>query len=292
MTNGESKHDSDFEEDIIVTRQEEERDPEAEAEFDRELAKMMSESLDSRKFDRKPMFDVPLPMRRAQREAITAADDSGNEGGTATPPNANTMAFSLMTKKGNRQQAWKLWSRSNDPADKKVQTRTIEMPSDSHFAVAMKSQKEAERAEQQRIKNLVLNYDLQDSSTDAGTDTAISDYFSPPNPNFRHQRPAGFPLVPLNENTLAHNYLSKGLGGEKHASSHHQHNASLQQSSTSNNSIARPPDKSGTNRSGHRARKLQLSDVDWYDQKPESSRSRGRGSFPGGSYHGPRRTAG
>ena len=104
ITNGDSKHDSDFE-DIVVTRYEEERDPEAEAEFDREFSKMMSESLDSRKFDRKPMFDVPLPMRRAQRETTTAADDSGNEGGTSTPPNANTMAFSLMTKKGNKQQA-------------------------------------------------------------------------------------------------------------------------------------------------------------------------------------------
>ena len=66
---------------------------------------MMSESLDSRKFDRKPVFDVPLPMRRAPRETIATADDSGNEGGNATPPNASTMAFSLMTKKGNRQQA-------------------------------------------------------------------------------------------------------------------------------------------------------------------------------------------
>ena len=72
---------------------------------------MMSESLESRKFDRKPMFDVPLPMRRAQRETITA-DDSGNEGGTATPPNTNTMAFSLMTKKGNRQQASSLQNHS------------------------------------------------------------------------------------------------------------------------------------------------------------------------------------
>lgn len=75
---------------------------------------MMSESLDSRKFDRKPMFDVPLPMRRAQRETVTAADDSGNEGGTATPPNANTMAFSLMTKKGNRQQVGDFWCQSNE----------------------------------------------------------------------------------------------------------------------------------------------------------------------------------
>lgn len=103
MTNGEEKHDSDFEDNIVVTRQEEERDPEAEAEFDRELAKMMSESLDSRKFERKALFDVPLPMRRAQRETTAAGENIGNDGAT-TPTNANTTAFSLMTKKGNRQQ--------------------------------------------------------------------------------------------------------------------------------------------------------------------------------------------
>lgn len=78
-------------------------DPEAEADFDREFAKMMAESLDSRKFDRKPLFDVPLPMRRAQRDIPMAGDESPVEG-TSTPPNPNTMAFSLMTKKGNKQQ--------------------------------------------------------------------------------------------------------------------------------------------------------------------------------------------
>ncbi|KAH0538792.1 hypothetical protein FGG08_004624 [Glutinoglossum americanum] len=104
---------SDFEdEDIIVTRQEEERDPEADAEFDRELAKMMAESLDSRKFERKSQFDVPLPMKRS-----IARD-----------------------------------------------TRTVELPSDSNFAVAMKTKQQAEREEQQRIKNLVLNYDLRDDN--------------------------------------------------------------------------------------------------------------------------------
>ena len=102
--NGQLKHDSDFEEEIVVTRQEEERDPEAEAEFDRELAKMMSDSLDSRKFDRKAMFDVPLPMRKAPREASTTADDSDNEV-LASPQPTNIMAFSLMTKRGNKQQA-------------------------------------------------------------------------------------------------------------------------------------------------------------------------------------------
>ena len=63
----------------------------------------MSESLDSRKFERKPVFDVPLPMRRAQKDTSTAGDESPTEG-ASTPPNPNTMAFSLMTKKGNKQQ--------------------------------------------------------------------------------------------------------------------------------------------------------------------------------------------
>ena len=98
-----SRNDSDSDELIVVTRQEEERDPEAEAEFDRELQKMMSESLDSRKFERKPVFDVPLPMRKAQRPQTAGSDGSDGER-VASPPLTNTMAFSLMTKKGNRQQ--------------------------------------------------------------------------------------------------------------------------------------------------------------------------------------------
>jgi regulator of nonsense transcripts 2 len=90
------------EEAIIVTRHEEELDPEAEAEFEREYAKMMAESLESRKFERKPLFDVPLPMRRKDREVITPIDSVSEEPvATAT---SNTMAFSLLTKRGNRQQ--------------------------------------------------------------------------------------------------------------------------------------------------------------------------------------------
>lgn len=61
------------------------------------------------------------------------------------------MAFSLLTKKGNRQQ-----------------TRTVALPSDSTFAIAMKTQQQAEREEQQRIKNLVLNYDLRESEDQDG----------------------------------------------------------------------------------------------------------------------------
>ena len=120
----------------------------------------------------------------------------------------------------------------------------------------MKSQKEAERAERLNIKNLVLNYDLRDSNADqTGTDSQL--YFSQPNPNIRNATPSV---------TNTHHDLTKGTSGEKHAASTHQHNVSLQQSSSKPNPEPRPTDKSGANRSGHRVKKLQLSDVDWYVQ--------------------------
>lgn len=90
------------EEDIVVQLRQEERDPEADAEFDLELAKMMADSLDSRKFERKPVFDVPLPIRRAglSREPTVGSEMVD----VASPTTQGTMAFSLLTKKGNRQQ--------------------------------------------------------------------------------------------------------------------------------------------------------------------------------------------
>ncbi|PHH59009.1 hypothetical protein CDD81_3946 [Ophiocordyceps australis] len=144
-SNCESVYDDD---DVVVSRQQEMVDPQIEADFEREYAKMMTESLESRKFERKQLFDVPLPVRPKNREppAPTAMEDSA-----ATPQRTSTMAFSLLTKKGNRQQ-----------------TRTVELPSDSTFAVAMKTQQRAEKEEQQRIKNLVLNYDLHQSEDQEG----------------------------------------------------------------------------------------------------------------------------
>ncbi|OAL02894.1 ARM repeat-containing protein [Phaeosphaeriaceae sp. SRC1lsM3a] len=173
------------EEQIVVTRPEDERDPEADAEFDRELAKLMSESAESRKFERKPVFDVPLPMRRA-KEAAANAEDSGNEAPAPIMP-SNTVKFSLLSKRGNR-----------------TQTRSIDLPSDSTFAVAMRNKQQADKEEQQRIKSLVLNYN---EARDDGDDTALD---KTPNP-----------------------YAQPRL------------------------------DKAGHNRSNQRARKLQLSDVNW-----------------------------
>jgi regulator of nonsense transcripts 2 len=102
--NAEHEDDSASEEDdddeqIFVARPDEERDPEADAEFDRAFEKMLAESLESRRFDRKPIFDVPLPMRPSRREGNNNTEEAGSE-----PQAPATMAFSLMTKKGNKQQ--------------------------------------------------------------------------------------------------------------------------------------------------------------------------------------------
>jgi regulator of nonsense transcripts 2 len=101
----------------------------------------------------------------------------------------------------------------------------VALPSDSTFAIAMKTQQAAEREEQQRIKNLVLNYDLRDGEDQDGESLAPSKL---PNLNI------------------------------------HKLNAGLDKAAATNHSR---PDKSGNNRSGQRARKLQLSDVDWLAKK-------------------------
>jgi regulator of nonsense transcripts 2 len=99
VSDGEEEH-------IVVTRYEDERDPEADAEFDRELSKMMAESAESRKFERKQIFDVPLPMRRKGEAAGTATEEQPPTtpivAEAPTTPNS-TMKFSLLSKRGNRQ---------------------------------------------------------------------------------------------------------------------------------------------------------------------------------------------
>lgn len=109
-----------------------------------------------------------------------------------------------------------------------MQTRTVALPSDSQFAIAMKTQQQAEKEEQQRIKNLVLNYDLRENEDLDG-----------------EAHPA-----PLQPNTNIH---SNSLGNDKAT---HHHN--------------RAENRSVKERGGQRVRKLQFSDVDWYD-KPQSN---------------------
>ncbi len=118
------------------------------------------------------------------------------------------------------------------------QTKTIELPSDSSFAVSMKSQQAAEREEQQRIKNLVLNYDLREDDQHDGISS-------------------DFPYGPIVQPPLQRNPNTKGL---KPGLDHY------------NPPLSRA-EKSG--RYAPRARRLNLSDVDWYGTKTELARGPG-----------------
>ena len=106
----------------------------------------------------------------------------------------------------------------------------------------MLNQQQAERAEQQRIKNLVLNYDLREETEPDGDSplSSVNNYHNilQPNPNIKPKTPT--PQTRLEQQT----YDSEGTI-DKH---------------TTQSRL----DKAGNNRSTQRARKLQLSDVDWY----------------------------
>lgn len=300
--------DSDEEEHIVVTRPEDHRDPEADAEFDRELAKLMAESAESRKFDRKPMFDVPLPMRRTVRDATTnvAAEESGAESRSQSPADGpGMMRFALLSKRGPKQQvSFPKLMRPLRILLTQKQTRAIDLPSDSTFAVAMRTQQQAEREEQQRIKNLVLNYDLTDDQQDGEEPS----FHYVHNPNSRRAHLVG--KGTLNQSLPTRN----NRGGQTahrpalNTASPYQHfntvddkrrtsldsgyssppllppastkppatnvNQTILHADGTEGSFESPPqiqparvDKSGNTRSKQRSRKLQLGDIDWYGRR-------------------------
>ena len=141
----------------------------------------------------------------------------------------------------------------------------------------MRSQQEAERAEQQRIKNLVLNYDLTDDQHD-GEEPAF---------HYIHQ-PNSKRTVLVGKGSLNKSLKAKyDRGQSQHSTSSDEignsgaHSPLLpdikrQDSFTDETGVidhqyGQPkPDKSGNSRSKQRARKLQLGDIDWYGNRSRS----------------------
>ena len=95
----------------------------------------------------------------------------------------------------------------------------------------MRSKQQADKEEQQRIKSLVLNYnEARDDADDTTGDTPFHYTLQPNTNRKRTETPQGLDKTP--------------------------------------NPYAQPRlDKAGANRSNQRARKLQLSDVNWYDSR-------------------------
>ncbi|TPX58145.1 hypothetical protein SpCBS45565_g08073 [Spizellomyces sp. 'palustris'] len=119
-------------EDTVVVHVQHELDEEADDDFEQQFSRMMQESMDTRRNDRKSTFDAPVPVRMKPSNATESQEEAGN----------GQVAFTLLTKKGNKQQV-----------------KTMALPADSSFVISTRSKQEAEQEEKQHLKQLVLNYE-------------------------------------------------------------------------------------------------------------------------------------
>ncbi|KAJ7076399.1 armadillo-type protein [Mycena belliarum] len=121
---------------------------EAEAEFAKELAKMVTDtSAESRKVDKKTalaLWDAAVlpPGTRKKRP-----DEGEDEQGTHLPESQNVMNFTVITKRGNKQQ-----------------TRQMAVPAASAMAVHTRTAQQQDRVEQQHLKRLVLDYEQREEA--------------------------------------------------------------------------------------------------------------------------------
>lgn len=119
-------------------------------EFEKELQKMMSESIEARRTEARqgPRVEMTVPMNlfRANVPKGRTEEDTS----LAPPPDApNSMAFKVFLKKGNKQTV-----------------RNIFVPLESTLAVNSKANQNAEREEQKQLKRLVLSYEQSQEDDD------------------------------------------------------------------------------------------------------------------------------
>ncbi|KAK9476300.1 armadillo-type protein [Lipomyces japonicus] len=142
------RFDSEYDEDDVQRGRR--SDPLEDEEFDRELAKLLSEGLESRKSERRAALDVPLPLIRQQPQPaysvidLTNRDKDGDDNLTRDhhSQGPKNMQFRLLTKKGNRQLVHK-----------------VDVPVQSSIAVSTRMKQIEAEQERQRIKSYVLNYE-------------------------------------------------------------------------------------------------------------------------------------
>ncbi|KAJ7178431.1 transcription factor [Mycena crocata] len=121
---------------------------EAEAEFAKELAKMVTDSsAESRKVDKKTalaLWDAAVLPPGTRKKRPDEADDELHP---RQGDSQNVMNFTVITKRGNKQQ-----------------TRQIAVPSASALAVHTRSAQQQDRVEQQHLKRLVLDYEQREEA--------------------------------------------------------------------------------------------------------------------------------
>ncbi|KAG6845896.1 hypothetical protein H0H87_000702 [Tephrocybe sp. NHM501043] len=121
---------------------------EADAEFAKELAKMVTDtSGDSRKVDKKTalaLWDSSVLPPTVRKKKIEEGDDDGEMSELSRP---DVMAFTVLTKRGNKQH-----------------TRQLAVPAESALAVHTRSAQLQDKVEQQHLKRLVLDYEQREEA--------------------------------------------------------------------------------------------------------------------------------
>lgn len=135
----------------------------------------------------------------------------------------------------------------------------------------MRTQQQAEKAEQQRIKNLVLNYDLTDDQPD-GEPPAFH-YVQSNNNSVRLVGMGSLNKGPSNCGQSQHSTRksdAQSLSPVDSVQDDRQLSTEAQANQTGSfETLHNGPryDKAGNSRQRQRARKLQLGDIDWYGNK-------------------------
>ncbi|RDB25023.1 Regulator of nonsense transcripts UPF2 [Hypsizygus marmoreus] len=121
---------------------------EADAEFAKELAKMVTDtSAESRRVDKRTalaLWDsavIPPNVRKKK------ADEADEDGEASEANGQGVMSFTVITKRGNKQQ-----------------TRQLAVPAESALAVHTRSAQLQDKVEQQHLKRLVLDYEQREEA--------------------------------------------------------------------------------------------------------------------------------
>ncbi|EIW82813.1 ARM repeat-containing protein [Coniophora puteana RWD-64-598 SS2] len=119
---------------------------EADAEFAKELARIMTESsAESRKVDKKAAWWDTAVLAPGMRKKRT--DDPDGEGDGDSGTEGPVMNFTVITKRGNKQQL-----------------KHLPVPVESSLAVHTRSAQLQDKVEQQHLKRLVLNYEQREEA--------------------------------------------------------------------------------------------------------------------------------
>jgi regulator of nonsense transcripts 2 len=142
---------------------------EADAEFEKELAKMRTDtSAESRRVDRKTaltLWESAVLPTGLKKKRIDGIDEDGD---TSASAEELVMNFTLITKRGKQQQVgFRILHHVIAVAHQKtIQARQIAVPAESALAVQTRTAQMQDRAEQQQLKRLVLNYEQREEAED------------------------------------------------------------------------------------------------------------------------------